>query len=95
MRNRPGVSDRIGISGSAQNLGRSRQILTKDGGEIDAEDDYQYNDPDARDLNMNVDVNEPARRGERELDMDEDGVYQRLVRTQNLLNDLPENFFLD
>lgn len=69
--------------------------MTRDGGEIDAGDDYQYEDPNARDLNMNVDVKEPARRGERELDMDEDGVYERLVRTQNLLNDLPENFFLD
>ena len=44
---------------------------------------------------MNVDVKEPARRGERELDMNDDGVYERLVRTQNLLNELPENFFLD
>jgi hypothetical protein len=96
MKKRPGISDRIGVSGRKDKDNRVRPLLTKDAGTIDARDDYQYdNDGQGRDLNMDIDVNEPGRRGERELDMTDEGVYNRLVRTQNLAPQLPDNFFLD
>ena len=97
MNDRPGITDRIGVSGKKDKIGRVRPILTQDGGMIDGRNDYQYGeeDEDGRNLNMNIDVRDPTRHGERELDMTDDGVYQRLIRTQNLQNQLPDNFFLD
>ena len=97
MKERPGITDRIGVSDRKDKQGRVRPILTKDAGTIDARDDYQYGDqdPNGRDLNMNIDVREPGRQGERELDMTDEGVYQRLVRTKDLAPQLPDNFFLD
>lgn len=76
MADRPGVSDRLGISKDRTN--QIRPILTQDGGFIDGRDNYQYDD--RRNLNMNIDVKEPNRKGERELDMDDDGIYKRIVR---------------
>ena len=92
MKNRPGISDRIGVSGRKDAQGRP--ILTKDAGTIDAQGNFQQ-DADGRDLNMNIDVKEPGRHGERELDMTDEGVYKRVVRTQQLDPQLPDNFFMD